>query len=255
MTIGVSDHVSYLREHSVGSILRSSLQIYRRNFLSLFLIYSLPAFPFTVAQQEAQATGRAPLALVLVLVNLFVGFFAFGAITVAISDICLGDRPGVIRSYRRLGGATMRRLMWSNFLQIVVVALGLILLVIPGLILMVRLLFTSVVATLENVSGRAALTRSATLGKGFYWRNTTVLLLFIAVFGLVGGLAGLFFALISMGVGADNLAESSVARTLIAISMLSLYPLGFTCITLMYYDLRVRKEAYDLRALAEDLRR
>lgn len=254
MTITSVSQISYLREFSVGGLLRCSLQIYRRNFLTLFLIYALPAFPFGVAQMEAQSTGRPMLALIAVCFNLLVGLVAFGAITIAVSGICIGERPGVIRSYRALGGATLARLAWANLLQLAALFVGFLLLVVPGLILTVRLVFTPIVAVLEGVTGRAAFTRSAALSRSFYWRNVKVLLLFLCVLWSVFALSGVVMGVVA-AVSGGSLMTERITRTLLMLVMVSLYPWMFAALTLMYYDLRVRKEAYDLRALAEDLRR
>jgi hypothetical protein len=195
-----------------------------------------------------------------VLVNLFVTLCAFAAITVAISDMCLGEQPGVLRSYRRLRGPVIRRLAWANIIQLAVLAGATLLLVIPGLIMMVRLLFTPIVATLENCRGVAALKRSAALGKGMYWRNAGVLLVLIAVFfglGIAFGLVNIIIAL-ALGTGIEGGPQSVsaiVTRTGTALVTMLTYPLMFTAMTLMYYDMRVRKESYDLNTLAEDLRR
>jgi len=254
----VVEHVSYLREHSVGSILRSSFRIYRQNFRTLFLIYCLPTLPFLVAQQEAQTAGATRLTVLTVIVNLFVSLIAFAAITVAISDMCLGERPGVIRAYRRLGGAAIKRLAWASLLQVAVITAGMLVFVVPGIILSFRLLFTSIVATLENCRGRAALKRSAALGKGFHWRNFGVLAVLGATYFVLGSVLGIAIGIGSVALGPDVVATrlgGAVIRTVFGLFVLSLYPLLFTAFTLMYYDLRVRKEAYDLNALAEDLRR
>ena len=249
-------HVSYLREHSIGGILRSSFQIYRENFRTLFLIYTLPILPFMIAQQEAQAAGATSLALLVAFLNIFVSLFAFAAITVAISDSCLGERPTVMRSYRRLGGPAVGRLAWANLLQMFAVMGGMLLLLVPGVILMFRLLFTPIVATIENCRGTAALKRSASLGKGFHGRNLGVLVVLMAVSGaLVFGIMIVTVVLLVVAGEESASVMGVLTRTLFGLFLLSLYPLTFTALTVMYYDLRVRKEAYDLNTLAEDLRR
>jgi hypothetical protein len=105
------------------------------------------------------------------------------------------------------------------------------------------------------VSGPAALSRSAALGKGFYMRNVGVLLLGLCMLVAVSIVLGLTLAAISLATGAESSAAGWFARVAPAFFLLGLYPLIFINITLMYYDLKVRKEAYDLRALAEDLQR
>ena len=246
---------NYLREHSTGSVLRNSVRIYKHHFLTILLTYALPTLPFLIAQQEAQVAGHIPLFVILTLMNAFMGFFAFGAITITLSDICLGERPGVLRSYRRLSGATLRKLLWANLIALFLILGAYLLLIVPGIILTLRLAFTSVIATLEDLGGRKALKRSAVLGKGHHLRTGAIFLVWVCaamvLFMLLGVLIGIAGVLVER-----DLSESVGLRIAIAMMVAGfLYPMLFISTILMYYDLRVRKEAYDLSALAEDLRR
>jgi Uncharacterised protein family (UPF0259) len=246
---------NFLSEHTVTSIFRNSFQIFTRNVLTLFLVYTLPTFPFVVLQQEAQAAGQTELFLFAIFLNAFMGFFAFGAITVVISDICLGNRPSVVRSYRKIFGI-VGRLLWSNLLQMLAIVAGMLLLIIPGLVLMVRLFLTSTVVVLENISGVAALKRSASLGRGYYWRNFGVMCVWSGILIGMMILLGVLTAAVSLQLGEGLPVYHWAFRTAFAVLVTGLlYPLMFIGFILLYYDLRVRKEAYDVRALAEDLRR
>jgi hypothetical protein len=249
---------TFLREHSVGSIIRSSFRIFSKHYPILFVVYTLPTFPAVVLQQEAQHAGNIELMLVGVFFNILLGFFAFAAITVAISDICLGDRPSVIRAYRRILGPTAWKLLWSNLLQMFAIGAGMLLLIVPGLVLMIRLLFTPAAVVLENQSGAAALKRSANLGKGYHWRNAGVVVVWFSITIMAYLILVLLFTAIGalLGIDIKQGFEHWGFRTGLAVLIMGLlYPLIFIGIILLYYDLRVRKEAYDVRALAEDLRR
>ena len=238
---------NFVREHSVGSVLRNSVRIFGQHFLTIFLIYTLPTFPFVVLQQEAQVAGRVGLLAIAITLNLFMGFCASAAITVAISDICLGERPTVIRSYRKLSSRIVWRLAWSSLLQILAIVAGMILLIVPGFVLIIRLMFTPITVVLENLSGSVALKRSASLGKGYHWRNAGLVLVWISMFYVTV----FVFALLGALLGGEVLIRTAIA----VINMGLMMPLFFISLTLLYYDLRARKEAYDVCTLAEDLRR
>jgi hypothetical protein len=206
-------------------------------------------------QMEAQAAGNTPLYVIGLFANFAVSLIAFQAVIVALSDVCIGEQPTVARSYRRVFSRRAGRLLWTNVLQILAIVTGFVLLIVPGLILTMRFLFVPTVVVLEDRTGGAALKRSASLGKGHHWRNAGALLLLLLplwlISGIIGGVAG--------GVGAlllDNPLEHWTFRALLILLQVGLVqPLMLITIALLYYDLRTRKEAYDVKALAEDLRR
>jgi hypothetical protein len=151
---------NYLVEHSAGSIIRGAFQIYFRHFSTLFLIYVLPVMPVAVLQGEAEMIGKTSLIVLSALLTLTVNYFAFGAVTVAVSDICLGNQPSIKRSYARILGKLVLLLLLTNLLQILAVAIGFVLLVVPGLVLILWLVLSPSVVVLEGRSGVAALKRS-----------------------------------------------------------------------------------------------
>ena len=112
------------------------------------------------------------------------------------------------------------------------------------------LILTPSVAVLEGLGGMSALKRSRSLGKGYNWRNFGVLILLVVICAVIGGIIGGLFG----GFFPRSLGTFSHRVLLILIQLLTA-PLTWIAIVLFYYDLRVRKEAYDAAALAEDLRR
>ena len=168
---------NYLVEHTVGSIIRSAFKIYFGHFGTLFLIYMLPVLPVVLIQQEAQLTGSAVLILLSLILTLIVALFAYGAIAVAVSDVCLGNAPSFKRSYTKILGKSALLLLGTVLLQIFALLVGLVLLVIPGLVGAVWLMLSPAIAVLEGKGGIAALKRSKQLGDGSHWRNGGLILL------------------------------------------------------------------------------
>ena len=63
----------------------------------------------------------------------------------------------------------MGKIFMANLLSGLLIALGSILLIVPGVIFAVWFYFSAQVVLYENLGGRAALSRSKTLVKGHFW--------------------------------------------------------------------------------------
>ncbi|MGB8899895.1 MAG: hypothetical protein WCC90_12005 [Methylocella sp.] len=239
----------YVRQYTAGSILRNTFQIYWRNFSTILLTYALPVFPFALLTREALSVEQPALVVIGFVLQVTVGVFAYGAITVSVSDLCLGHSPNWLRSYRRLFSKLVWRYLETSLLMSIIILIGIILLIIPGLIATVWFIFAPPVVILERITRTAALKRSRNLVKGHAWRMSGILLLLfvliVTIAGALGFVLGLFFpvTLSVFGVFSDFLS--------VAFST----PIMLISVVLMYYDLRVRKEAYDTTVLAQELRR
>lgn len=121
------------------------------------------------------------------------------------------------------------------------VALGLILLVVPGIFLAVRWFVAAQTAVIERPGGApAALRRSSELVKGSWWRVLGIAVLLI----LVAGIASAFIAL-PFEAAADALDLGVLS--LVGIILGEALPLSFTALagTLLYFDLRARRGGLD----------
>jgi len=242
---------NYLLEHTVGSIIGGAFKIYFRHFGTLFLIYALPVVPVVMIQGEAQLSGNAVFFILSVLLTLIVSYFAWGATAIAVSDVCLGNAPSFKRSYAKILGKLVLLLLVTNLLQILAIAIGIVLLVIPGLVLAIWLLLSPQVVVLERRSGIAALKRSKQLGDGSHWRNAGLFLLLTIIMAVIGGVIGGVF-----GFTFPHLLNHWIFRTVLTSVQQGLAtPIMLISLVLVYYDRRVRKEGYDAKALAEDLAR
>jgi hypothetical protein len=123
---------NYLVEHTVGSIIGGAFKIYFRHFGTLFLIFILPVVPVAMMQGEALLSGSTVFIILSVLLMIIVNQFAYAATTVAVSDVCLGNAPSFKRAYAKILGKLVLLLLVTNLLQILAIAIGMVLLVIPA---------------------------------------------------------------------------------------------------------------------------
>jgi hypothetical protein len=244
---------NYVQQQSVGDIIRNTFAIYGKGFVVISLSYFLPLLPFGIFANEALAAHAVGLNWLIVLCSLPVSLAATSAITISVSDICLGNAPSLARSYKKVFGV-MWKLLATNILQVVIIFIGIMLLVVPGIIAMLWLIFTPSVVILEGLAGFAALKRSKNLAHGYNWRNFGVILLMLIILVVIGAIIGAISGLL-LGSLLPPATYAFLLRVLQAVLNLFGQTIMLTMIVLLYYDLRARKEAYDAGALAEDLRR
>ncbi|MFN8501661.1 glycerophosphoryl diester phosphodiesterase membrane domain-containing protein [Kouleothrix sp.] len=139
-----------------------------------------------------------------------------------------------------------------------VAALGLIglvlLLMLGALLLYVRLLFTTQAIVIEGHGSLAGLRRSWRLVGLSFWRSVGMVLLVYVFVWLISTVVQLpMVALAAAAAFAfDNLALSQGLNLLATYAVLILVlPLQFIIFTLLYYDVRMRKEGYDLELIAQ----
>ena len=108
------------------------------------------------------------------------------------------------------------------------------------------------VLLLEDVRGWSALKRSRQLVKGRFWSTAAVLLLVVIVTGIVQAIfLGVFAGLVSVtGNEVAQALADAIGQTL---SSALTTPLSAAVLTVLYFDLRVRKEGFDLELLAQRL--
>jgi hypothetical protein len=140
-----------------------------------------------------------------------------------------------------------------------VVLLGFFLLVVPGIILATGLVLAIPALVLEpGASASASLSRSWELTRGSRWRMlgliVTLLVLLYVPLAAIGGLFALFVPQATrLGVLGPASAGALLAIALTGLIQTFIYPLFYCVLTVAYYDLRVRKEGFDLEVLAATL--
>ena len=239
---------SYVREHTARGLLGNTFLVYWRNWRVLILIVVFPTFPFSFWDSYIVASG-GPMLNIASIISPFVDILPALAVTVAVSDICLGGTPGVLRSYKRAFSRDVLPLVLTYVALVAVIVLGFFALVVPGIILLTWFLFVTPIMVLERRYGLQAFKRSKKLGDGYHWRDFGIMAVVL--------LAALSVMIVYEGMMVGFAEPMNVAlRAAIDTLFITLFiPLFYVCMVLLYYDLRARKEAYDSTALTEDLLR
>ena len=270
-------NATQLRPLGVGEILDVAITIYRRNFRALLTLVFVVVAPFEILSALIQAsalpdstfltetTPGEPVDFdrdfwltvagfgVATLLSFVAGIVATGACFKAIADGYLGERA----EWRPALGYAARRfhsILWVTILGTIISVLGLFLLIIPGIYLYVCFAVAVPVLLTEGVKGRKALGRSRRLVKGRWWGAFGVVVLGAILVGIVeGALVGLSAIVTTLDTADPTLGSFLVNTTATVFASLIATPLSAAFITVLYFDLRVRKEAFDLQLLAEQI--
>jgi uncharacterized membrane protein len=245
---------------SVGEILDVSFTLYRRHFgplATVALVCSgLPVLLSIYIEAAGGMLGNIGLTLAYYLGFMVLSAIATAATVYIVSESYLG-RPLGARA--ALGRATP--LLWPiivcSILLALVVGLGFLLFVIPGVILACGLLLAFPALVLEpGATPTGALGRSWALTRGSRLRMfglllTLVILLYIPLVALTG-VAALLLPASATAQGVTG-TGALVTVALAGVVQMLIYPLFYCVLTVAYYDLRVRKEGFDLEVLASTL--
>ena len=259
-----------LRPLSVGEMLDAGFRLFRARFGTLILCVLVPVVPLTILATGVQAsvdpnafdidsteTADSGTALAGTLVAALIQFAAaalgIAACFKAISAAYLGEHAGVSESLRYALGRLVQLLI-AYFLVVIIVLLGLLALIIPSIWLAVKLSMVFPAVVFERTGPFAGIGRSWSLTGGNWWRVFgTLLIVFLITFVLqlvLGGVAGGLLA------AADNVSSLTAAIVLTLVNLLALaltYPLWASVTSVVYYDLRVRNEGFDLHLLAQGM--
>lgn len=242
-----------LRPMAMGEILDASFALLRRHAGVFFGVAIVCQGVPTALSLYVQFSGGARQHFGLYLVSQLLSFIGYLLVTGAsirvVSQAYLGREPSLSDALDFAFGKIGRTLA-AGFASGILTGLAAILLIIPGIIVACGLSVAVQAAVLEPLPGGTdGLGRSWALTKGFRWRAfglyvvvIVLLSLFLIGFGLIAGLAAALVPLL--------LVPALIGVGLI---FLFLYPFTSCVFTLFYYDLRVRKEAFDLELLSQHL--
>ncbi len=266
-----------LRPLSLGEILDRTFSLYRRHFLLFLGITALPHLlilllnlgqilfmkaPAMIAKPpldtQFQARGGSGL-MAFGLGGLLVGgviylvayLFSQGGTIYAVSELYLGRTATISASLRKVWGQ-LANLFGVCLLNGLAVMGATIFLIIPGIYVACRLITCVPAALLEDLGARESLERSFYLTKGSAWR---ALVIYVLYFVLLYAAALLF--MIPFGVAIAMAAKDpSMARLSLGLFQVGNFlagilvgPFLLIATSVFYYDLRVRKEAFDLQLM------
>ena len=262
-----------LRPLSLGELLDRTFFLYRRHFLlfvgiaaipySFFFVVNLatallPALSRSAASGHVRPAGMAAAAIggglfaFLAIVAGGIAFlFSVGATVFAVSEIYTGRQTSIRESLARVRGKT-GTIFGVLFLSGLSMIAGFIALVIPGIYLMCRICVATPAALLEDIGPSDSIRRSFDLTRDFAGRAFMIYMLYFAmVWGIVAVFQFPFLLLIAMNAKQMQLVLLFTVLMQVGnfIGSALVAPVSTIGFALFYYDLRVRKEAFDLQMM------
>jgi hypothetical protein len=263
-----------LRPMTTADIIDTAIRLYRHNFVLFLGISAVVQLPALLAQVvSAGAISRAAVSgdeLDMVqFAGIFSGVGVMGlaaivlyplgqaAMTLAVSERYLGRATSVRAAYAA-AVPYWGRVLWTSILCWLAIYGGMFACFIPGLWLGIRLLLApSVTVVLEGRWGSDGLSRSWRLTERFFWSilgtmSVLMLMVLVATYGLLTPVTLLLAGRMASDPAAMvtyQIITQSIASTM----QIILGPLWMLGMVLVYYDLRIRKEGFDLLMMAQAL--
>ncbi len=237
----------------VRQIFLSALRHYRVNFVKLVGIAAPGTLIGGLAFQAVwllcaeigkteylQFLGTQYIALIA-----FQSSIVTAAGVVVISENLLGKLVSVGQAYSRILNSLFP-LLGALLLFTFAISIGLIV-VIPGIVAYVWFCLAAPVVIIEREGGFGALKRSRVLVKGFFQKT------FILVVSLTGVQTFVALFPLILSLANSSILLSSLFSLFSLCLLLLIEPFKIISTTMLYYDLRVRKEGYNLQVLAQEL--
>jgi hypothetical protein len=269
----------------VGEILDAAIKLYRSQWKRLMAIVAIALVPITFLQVFLTREIGAPLAdptttpaelestvLVSVILGaiqlLIIQPFLVAAVAKASADVYLGHTVVVGPTFR-FAVSKIHSILWISILQVLAVLVPmfvlvllailvsdelaiviLVLLVIPAIVVLFRFVFGSTVLVVEGRKGSKALRRSWRLVKGSFWKVFGTFLLAAIISSIVESILSVPGAFAFAAVGPAGWPFYAIGLSLAAIVTT---PFTTLITVLLYFDLRIRKEAFDLEVMAQEM--
>ena len=183
------------------------------------------------------------------LVGAALATFLVGAVVLAVLGVCtFGVGFALLRSGNENAGILAGVL-------VAVAAFGLLaLLILASMFFYTRLLLSTQAIVLEGQGPLAGLGRSWQLTKGAFWRALAITVLMSILAYIIAGIpaSAVSFALqlLSAGDLTAIMRNQAIVSGITVLGQIIVIPLQLVIYTLLYYDLRMRKEGYDLELMA-----
>ena len=254
-----------MRPRTLGEILSAAFDIYKANVSKLIVIVAVVVVPLSflgavlvqvlagsneetvmVLGQPTTVSDRTFAAFVVgsiigAIVAVIISAVLQAAMMRAAALATIGDPVDVSDSYR-WGLKRFGSVLLVAFLVGITVAVGFVLLIIPGIIFLTFFSVSIPALVIENRRGTDAMKRSWELAKGHFWHVLGVIIVAAIITGVVSSVVGSF--------GGSNWFGSWIFS---AIAQIITAPFSALVSVLLYLDLRARKEALTADSLRTEL--
>jgi hypothetical protein len=264
-----------LRPLSVGEIIDVAIKIWRRHLSTLARIVFVVVAPFQILAalitasvsstdpgfETFDAEGNPTLdggALAGWLAGMMTAqaisglafLIASAAVLRAVSVAYLGGTPDW-RDSLRAATSRLGSLIWLGLIMLGGLGLAAVALFIPSIWLGVAWSVAFPVLIAEGVPGTDAMRRSFRLVRGRWWPTFGALLLAFMFQFFLGLVLGIPLGIVTAGLDSGSAAALALTTVVSVASSVITTPFMAAVLVLIYFDLRVRKEGFDLELLAQ----
>lgn len=234
-----------LRPRSAVEIIDTAFSLYRSNFATLAAISLILLGPL----QIIGVLVGDPLGSVISLLSGFLSPIVVGATVAVVSNAMHGRPISIGSAFGQIAGR------WGMLLTVAIVQglltfLGFILLFVPGIIAMCWTFAAPMIVVVERTGSVAgAISRSRQLARGQFWHifGTLVLSWIIVMVLLFGTAIGIGFLGKLAGLGEHISGFLGQWVYLLAVPVVGVGS------GILYFDLRIRTEAYDIEQLTRSI--
>ena len=233
---------------SFGEILDMGFRILRNHFV---LLAGLQAIVFVPPRLVADSLTRGsdfpdPVVVLVGMLPVFLALLILQPIIMAAITHAIGEnylsRSVTFGGALRFALSIVLPLLGTWILASIIVMVGFVLFIVPGVILALMFALLTPVMVTERVFGLTAMERSWALMKGN-------MLLALGLFLVTGILSSVLTAGVDLVAGFVPFVGSIVA----AVVQGAANAFGVAALVVLYFDIRCRKEAFDLEHLAEQV--
>ena len=247
-----------LRPLGVGEIIDATVTLYRRRFgpmMMIALIWGVIPFAITLLGDcTVRSTQDIACGNFLGWIGLPLFWIMITAATFASYLIAAGAYTDLAFDRRRAARLAIQKIVpivAATIVFYIVAGIGFVLLIVPGIIMVVSLGMYGPALMVERVGPMASLGRSWRLVSGERWRLFLAGLLMLIISIIVFGIIGLVLYFLMAGLfGASDGFASYLSRQIVTLLTI---PMSAAFATVVYLDLRVRKESLDKEGLAVQL--
>jgi len=262
-----------LRPLGIGEVLDVAIKIWRRNFATLVKSVVVVVAPvqvlsvLTLSSLSANTPqpgepGGAPVDfggdfwasvagfLAVIALGVLAAELATAASLKAVSEAYLGTTPEW-RTSLRFAVSKLRSLIWLAISTNVLLLLGLAGCIVPGVYFWGAWRVATPALLLEDLRGRKARRRSRELVRGRWWPTFVTVVLAVILNQIVAGAISSPVIALAFSNQGDSIAGIIVRAITGTASSAITTPFIAAVVIVLYFDLRVRKEGFDLELLAQ----
>ncbi|OGF45744.1 MAG: hypothetical protein A2452_01610 [Candidatus Firestonebacteria bacterium RIFOXYC2_FULL_39_67] len=249
----------------LGELLDETFKIYRKHFLvfvQIFAVLNLPIIIVNTATGFFEGPyGKIASSFISIILTLLVMPVINFLLARTISDGYLGKKVTLLTTFKHFDHMKFRKMIGTLIHSGLMIFLGFLCLIIPGFIFLFRYALVPQIIAIEGTYGKPALERSQILMKKNFGNLMTagfvVGIISYAIYGVIL-LPMIIYAALHHSAGATPLAPTgilmvSMTFTIQVLSAIVVTPLMLTAYTLFYYNMRIKKEGFDIQMLASSV--